>query len=79
MRFLYEKGFPPLGHVQSGNCFIEENRCQLSGYENTILGYKTRLYRQLKDNMDKVDIVMFGALAWHRVSVSLTYTVESVL
>ncbi len=63
MRFLYEKGFPPLGHVQSGNCFVVENRCQLSGYENTILGYKTRLYRQLKENMDKVDIVMFGALA----------------
>ncbi len=61
MLYLYDRGFPLLGHVQSGNCFVKENRCQLAGYENTLLGYKTRLYRILKDHMNKIDVVMFGA------------------
>lgn len=60
MVFLDGKGFPPLGHVQSGNCFIVDNICQLSGYENTLLGYKTRVYRIVKDHLDYVDIIMFG-------------------
>ena len=41
------------------NCFIHEGHCQLAGYENTILGYKTRLYRMLKDYLDKIESVYY--------------------
>ena len=68
MIFLYDKGFPVLGHVQSGNVFVvkdERSRsdnfvCQLGGYENTLLGYKTRLYRLCKDHLTHFDVIMFG-------------------
>ena len=59
MVFLYDLGFPPLGHVQTGNNFMEDGECQLGGYVNNLLGYKTRLHF-LSRSKDKVDVVMFG-------------------
>ena len=61
--FLYSVGFPyhQLGHVQTGNVFIGANgSCHLGGYENTLLGYKTRLFRLCRHYQDRIDIVMFG-------------------
>ena len=62
--YLYEKGFPPLGHVTSGNVFVEgaggNEVCRLGGYENTLLGYKTRLYKLFKDHPEHIDVLMFG-------------------
>ena len=62
MEFLYHKGFPTnaLGHVQSGNVFVVNDVCQLGGYENTLLGYKTRIYRLCKDHLEHLDTVLFG-------------------
>ena len=70
MVFLYDKGFPMLGHVQSGNIFVDENGvCKLGGYENTIVGYKTRLYRLCRNNLQHFDVVMFGT---YGVNIVLT-------
>ena len=50
-----------------GNIYIEETEergrvCKVGGYENTLLGYMSRLYRELESrmNMDMIDVVMFG-------------------
>ena len=60
MKFLYSQGFPTLGHVQTGNIFVVNDVCQLGGYENTLLGYKTRLFRLCKDDLQHFDIILFG-------------------
>ena len=61
--FLYSKSFPVLGHVQSGNIFVVDDVCQLGGYENTLLGYKTRLFMRCKDHLEQLDAILFGKLA----------------
>ena len=61
--FLYRLGFPyhQLGHVQTGNVFVgSDNSCRLGGYDNTLLGYKTRLFRLCRQHEDHIDVVMFG-------------------
>ena len=60
MLFLYDKGFPVLGHIQSGNVFIVDGVCRVGGYENTLLGYKTRLFKTCKEKVEQLDIIMFG-------------------
>ena len=49
-----------LGHIQSGNIFVVDDVCQLGGYENTLLGYKTRLFMRCKDHLDSLDTIPFG-------------------
>ena len=61
--FLYSKEFPMLGHVQSGNIFVDDKDvCHLGGYENTLLGYKTRLYRLCRNYLQHFDVIMFGTI-----------------
>ena len=62
MKFLYDKGFPQLqlGHVQTGNIFVVDDVCLLGGYENTLLGYRTRLFRLCKDHLKHFDVILFG-------------------
>ena len=62
MKFLYDKDFPhlQLGHVQSGNIFVVDDVCHLGGYENTLLGYRTRLFRLCKDHLQHFDVILFG-------------------
>ena len=62
VNFLYEQGFPPIGHIHTGNIFHTERGFVLGGYENTLLGYKTKLYRELagKNHLDNIDAIMFG-------------------
>jgi PX domain-containing protein kinase-like protein len=62
LRVLYRKGFPPLGNLQSGNIFVDRKICRLSGYENTLLGYRSRHYRLVKVHPDAMDTIMFGHL-----------------
>jgi PX domain-containing protein kinase-like protein len=62
LRILYRKGFPPLGNLQSGNVFIDGGVCRLSGYENTVLGYRSRHHRLVRDHSDSMDTIMFGHL-----------------
>ena len=62
MVYLYEQGLKPLGHIHTGNIFVEGEMCRLGGYENRLLGYRTRL-----DNLcrtfscsEDIDTIMFG-------------------
>ena len=68
LRYLYERGFPQLGHIQTGNVFIEDgqngNVCVLGGFENTLLGYKTRSYKLCKEHLESIDLLLFGRCGW---------------
>ena len=62
---LYKLGFPPLGHIHTGNIMVySDDHCKLGGYENTLLGYRTRLYRlcSTEGYLENIDIVMFGKI-----------------
>ena len=68
MTFLYEMkygdvSFKPLEHVQTGNIYIDdEGVCRLGGYENALLGYRSKLYRKVVQNdyYSSIDVIMFG-------------------
>ena len=62
--FLYSRGFPSVGHVHTGNVLVEGRVCYLTGYENALLGYRTRNYRLLHENLQCIDTVMFGETVW---------------
>ena len=49
-----------LGHVHTGNIFVENNVCRLGGFENVLLGYQTRQYNLLEDHRSQIDVIMFG-------------------
>lgn len=61
--FLRKQGFDSLGHVHTGNIFVvSSNLCKLGGYENALLGYKTKVYKRCVevDCVNSIDVVMFG-------------------
>ena len=62
MEFLRRLGFLPLGHVHTGNIYVEGDMCRLGGYENTLLGYRTHRY-DLYSSRGKefIDVIMFGS------------------
>ena len=48
----------------------------MGGYENTLLGYRSRLYRGLYEsgmNMDMIDVVMFGKYRDTLMTIGLLY------
>lgn len=59
---LYEVGFLPTGQVHTGNVFFEDGRYILGGFENTLLGYRTSQYAEIKNEglLDSIDIIMLG-------------------
>ena len=62
--FLYCKDFPELGHVHTGNIFIEvdedgKGKCQLGGYVNTLLGYRSEVHAKMTYDKN-IDVIMFG-------------------
>ncbi|CAB3987658.1 slowpoke-binding -like [Paramuricea clavata] len=68
MLFLHSKGIPTNGHVHSGNIFVKKGICRISGYEQAILGFKSRLHprlsRALKKNKYAIDTLCFGHLLY---------------
>lgn len=61
--YLYKQGFSPVGHIHSGNVMVlGDDHCKLGGYENTLLGYRTRLYQHCyrEGLLKSIDIIMFG-------------------
>ena len=61
--FLYKQGFPRLSHIHPGNIFMSDSRagCTVGGYDNTLLGYRPAIYRQLDETtLPHVDAIMFG-------------------
>ena len=43
--------------------------CRLSGFENSLFGWKSRLYptvkKLIKDNPDDIEVIQFGKIALH--------------
>ncbi len=63
MLYLYGRGYNPLGHIQTGNIYIQNNdTCRLGGYENTLLKNRARLHRTCANFkcLDAIDTIMFG-------------------
>ncbi len=62
---LYSHGFPKISHIHPGNIFVDGDICRVGGYENTLLGYRTRLHRKIEEenSLDDIDIIMFGEWA----------------
>ena len=68
--FLRNKiGFPSLGHIHTGNIFVtsggkdnECGTCRLGGYDNSLLSYRTRIYRgcERAGLVKNIDMIMFG-------------------
>ena len=44
---------------------------RLSGYENTLLGYRSRHYRLVKDHPDAMDAIMFGGRSLVKYNITL--------
>lgn len=79
--YLYGRGYNPLGHIQSGNIYIEEeNSCRLGGHENMLLKFRARLYKTCENLkcLDDIDVIMFGKWVWHRIPVVANSGFESV-
>ena len=71
MKFLYKSGFSTLGHIHSGNIFVEEDKdghvtCQLAGYDMLLLGYRTRLHQTILNAgfLNRMDIILFGKVVY---------------
>lgn len=63
MHYLYRQGFVMLGHVHTGNIFVfTDTHCKLGGYENTLLGYRTRSHKKCFQEgcLEHIDKIMFG-------------------
>lgn len=64
--YLQEKGFPPCGHVHSGNIFIINGTSKLTGFENCLFGWKSRvdpiIKKLCKVKKADVDVIHFGHL-----------------
>ena len=39
---------------------MDGNTCRLGGYENALLGYKTRAYKLCKKHLEDIDLILFG-------------------
>jgi hypothetical protein len=60
--FLCDLGFPPVGHIQTGNIFKTRSGYKLCGYENTLLGYRSRQHHLCQEYSDgnTADIIAIG-------------------
>lgn len=62
--FLRERGFPPYGHLHSGNVILQNGVARLAGLENTLLGYTSRnhqvVWRRARTSPSQVDVICFG-------------------
>jgi hypothetical protein len=81
MKFLYDKDFPhlQLGHIQSGNIFVVDDVCLLGGYENTLLGYRTRLFRLCKDHLQHFDVILFGKEMKSYIAIAACISMQASL
>ena len=64
--YLYQLGLsPPLGHIHTGNIFLEGEYCRLGGIENWLLGYKPHLLQLFQSSgcHGDLDAILFGELS----------------
>lgn len=49
--------------------FLINVLCRLSGFENSLFGWKSRLYptvkKLIKDKQDDIEVIQFGKIALH--------------
>lgn len=63
---FHDVKFKPLLHIHTGNVYVvgEEGKeeCRVGGYENTLLGYRTRLFKSILQSqlLPYGDVIMFG-------------------
>ncbi|XP_059350506.1 uncharacterized protein LOC130697539 isoform X2 [Daphnia carinata] len=70
--FLQERGFPPFGHLHSGNVIIQNGVARLTGFENTLLGFSSRIHPMVKSILPGtpavVDTICFGHVLFEMCS-----------
>ncbi|XP_078356019.1 slowpoke-binding protein-like [Oculina patagonica] len=70
--YLREKGLPACGHLHSGNIFIINGTSKLSGFENRLFGWKSRLFptvkKLTKGNEDDIEVIQFGHLLYEMLA-----------
>lgn len=58
----------PLAHVHTGNVYIDdEGNCRVGGYENKLLGYRTRIHTTVVEHKcyADIDVIMFGGCGFN--------------
>ncbi|XP_014239405.1 slowpoke-binding protein isoform X2 [Cimex lectularius] len=62
--FLKERGFPPCSHLHSGNIIIQNGVARLSGLENVLFGFTSRIYpiisKRFRHDPTVIDVICFG-------------------
>ncbi|XP_039285388.1 slowpoke-binding protein isoform X2 [Nilaparvata lugens] len=62
--FLKERGFPSCTHLHSGNVILQNGVARLSGLENTLFGFTSRIHPVIwslaKADPAAIDIICFG-------------------
>ncbi|XP_046441386.1 probable inactive serine/threonine-protein kinase slob2 isoform X1 [Daphnia pulex] len=71
--FLQERGFPPFGHLHSGNVIIQNGVARLTGFENTLLGFSSRIHPMVKSILPatpavSIDTICFGHVLFEMCS-----------
>ena len=49
-----------IGHIHAGNVFVDGECFRLGGYENTLLGIKTKHINRFRGDRKFIDVIMFG-------------------
>ncbi|KAK2711321.1 hypothetical protein QYM36_012492, partial [Artemia franciscana] len=62
--FLQDRGFPPFGHLHSGNIIIQNGVARITGFENCILGFTSRVHPIVRPFLtadpEAIDTLCFG-------------------
>ncbi|KAF6213105.1 hypothetical protein GE061_010820 [Apolygus lucorum] len=62
--FLKERGYPSCSHLHSGNIIIQNGVARLSGLENVLFGFTSRIYpvisKSFRSDPSVIDVVCFG-------------------
>ncbi|CAM1327874.1 Uncharacterised protein g9617 [Pycnogonum litorale] len=61
--------FPPVGeHLHSGNIMVQDGVARMTGYENILLGFRSKIYpllrKILKNSPEYVDTIAFGLMMY---------------
>ncbi|XP_054721034.1 slowpoke-binding protein-like isoform X2 [Uloborus diversus] len=70
--FLKDQRFPPFLHLHSGNIIVQNGAARISGLENTLLGFTSRIQslipKRLHDNKEAAEVLSFGHLLFEMAS-----------